>query len=78
MQTQLKQRIEVLKVEFNAGQQMLAELAAKQATLQQILLRISGAIQVLEEELATAAPPAADLATAPSEAPVASGHYVSA
>jgi hypothetical protein len=39
---------------------MLAELEAKQANLRETLLRISGAIQVLEEELARASPSAAD------------------
>lgn len=51
MQTQIEQRLGELKAEFEAGQQMLAELEAKQANLQQTLLRISGAIQVLEELL---------------------------
>ncbi|MEZ4659525.1 MAG: hypothetical protein R2911_18350 [Caldilineaceae bacterium] len=51
MQTQIEQRLNELKAEFEAGQQMLAELEAKQANLQQTLLRISGAIQVLEELL---------------------------
>jgi predicted nuclease with TOPRIM domain len=51
MKDQLQQRLAVLKSEFEAGQQMLAELEAKQASLKETLLRISGAIQVLEEEL---------------------------
>lgn len=54
MQSQLKERLQRLREEYQAGQQMLAELEAKQANLQQMLLRISGAIQVLEEELAIA------------------------
>jgi hypothetical protein len=58
MQAQLEQRLGELKAEFEAGQQMLAELEAKQLNLQQTLLRISGAIQVLEELLASVAPPA--------------------
>ena len=36
---------------------MMAELEAKQANLQETLLRLSGAIQVLEEELAKSTPP---------------------
>jgi predicted nuclease with TOPRIM domain len=59
MRAQLTQRLQQLQAEFSAGQKMLADLEAKQAHLQQTLLRISGAIQVLEEELGRAAPPAA-------------------
>jgi len=51
MRERLQQRLQPLKSEFEAGQQMLTELEAKQANLQQTLLRISGAIQVLEEVL---------------------------
>jgi prefoldin subunit 5 len=49
---QLEQRVGELRAEQQKGQQMLAELEAKQAELRQTLLRISGAIQVLEELLA--------------------------
>ena len=52
MKTQLEQRLQALKAEFETGQRMLAELEAKQANVKESLLRISGAIQVLEEELA--------------------------
>lgn len=51
MKEQLKQRLKELKTEFETGQKMLAELEAKRANLKESLLRISGAIQVLEEEL---------------------------
>jgi uncharacterized coiled-coil protein SlyX len=51
LQAQLEQRLNELKTEYQTGQKMLAELEAKQVNLQQILLRISGAIQVLEELL---------------------------
>lgn len=51
MREQLEQRLTQLKAEFEAGQKMLAELEAKQRTLRETMLRISGAIQVLEEEL---------------------------
>lgn len=47
----LKERIQILKKEFNAGQKMMVELEQKQAHLHDTLLRISGAIQVLEEFL---------------------------
>jgi prefoldin subunit 5 len=52
MRGQLDQRLQQLKAEFETGQTMLADLEQKRATLQQTLLRISGAIQVLEEMLA--------------------------
>lgn len=51
MKQQLEQRLKELKAEFESGQKMLSELEAKQANLRNTLLRISGAIQVLEEEL---------------------------
>lgn len=59
MKKQLQQRLQELKTEFESGQKMLAELEAKQANLRESLLRISGAIQVLEEELAKEIQPAA-------------------
>ncbi|MFZ6028597.1 MAG: hypothetical protein ACOYYS_12845 [Chloroflexota bacterium] len=52
MRGRLENRINELKAEFEAGQKMLADLEAKKAELQTTLLRISGAIQVLEELLA--------------------------
>lgn len=58
MKDQLVQRLTVLKAEFEAGQKMIAELDSKRAELRNTLMRISGAVQVLEEELAKAeAPP---------------------
>jgi hypothetical protein len=51
MREQLEQRLQQLKTEFDAGQKMLAELEQRRATLEQTMLRISGAIQVLEELL---------------------------
>lgn len=51
IQEQLQQRIQSLKIEYETGQKMLADLEAKQANLRDTLLRISGAIQVLEETL---------------------------
>ena len=55
MREQLEQRVGELRAEQQKGQQMLAELEGKAAELRQTLLRISGAIQVLEELLAGAA-----------------------
>ena len=54
MQEQLKRRLDELKEEFESGQKMLAEVEARAENLRQSLLRISGAIQVLEEELGKA------------------------
>jgi prefoldin subunit 5 len=65
---QLEQRVTELRAEQQKGQQMLAELEAKQAELQQTLLRISGAIQVLEELLA-GAPQQDGLVPAPATSP---------
>lgn len=56
MREQAEQRVGELKAELQKGQQVLAELEARQAELRQTLLRISGAIQVLEELLAGGAP----------------------
>jgi hypothetical protein len=47
----LQQRLDELKVEYTAGLRMRDDLKAKLNNLDQTLLRINGAIQVLEEEL---------------------------
>ena len=52
MEEQLEKRLVELKNEFESGQKMLADLDIKQANLRNSLLRISGAVQVIEEELA--------------------------
>ena len=56
MREQLQARLQSLKSEFTVGQQRLAELETQAANLRNTLLRISGAIQVLEELLAAAQP----------------------
>ena len=56
MREQLARRLQLLKAEYETGETMLAELEQKQRALRETLLRISGAIQVLEEELGQAEP----------------------
>ena len=51
MQDQLGRRLEELRQEFTTGQEQLQALERQQANLRQTMLRISGAIQVLEEML---------------------------
>lgn len=51
MKEQLEKRLEELKGEFEAGQKMMSSLDTQRNDLTQKLMRISGAIQVLEEEL---------------------------
>ena len=55
MQDQIAARLEELKQDYARGQARLQELDAQQAALRETLLRIAGAIQVLEE-LATSPP----------------------
>ena len=51
MKDKLIKRLEELKEEYDSGKKILMELNSKESELQQNMLRISGAIQVLEEEL---------------------------
>jgi hypothetical protein len=55
MKEQLEHRLAALKAEFETGQRMLTDLETRQADLRNTLIRISGAVQVLEEVLAKAA-----------------------
>ena len=52
MKERLEKRVVELKSEYEAGQKMLADLEKKQTELEATMLRISGAIQVIEEMLA--------------------------
>lgn len=51
MKEQLQERLNILKAEFDAGQKMMAELNLKRSSLESTILRISGAMQVVEELL---------------------------
>ena len=51
MEEKLKARLETLRQEFTAGSEQLQQMEAQAAEIRQTLLRISGAVQVLEEEL---------------------------
>ena len=51
MKSLLEERLKALKVEFEKGQDRLKELQKEATETSNTLLRISGAIQVLEEEL---------------------------
>jgi prefoldin subunit 5 len=56
VQEQIEARLDELRQEFVRGQARLQEMEAQQAALRETLLRISGAIQVLEEMQAGGAP----------------------
>jgi predicted nuclease with TOPRIM domain len=51
MQEQLQQRLEELKKEYETGQARLRELEAETNHVGETMLRISGAIQVIQEML---------------------------
>lgn len=54
MQQQFEKRLQELKQEFETGQARLQELVRQEQLLRESLFRISGAIQVIEEELTRA------------------------
>jgi hypothetical protein len=53
---QVQSRLADLRREYELGQRRLQELLAQEVTIRETLLRISGAIQVLEELSAGEAP----------------------
>lgn len=75
MDDRVSRRLAELRAEYDAGQRAMAELETRRSALRDTLLRISGAIQVLEE-VATdpsgtssppgAVPPASDAAPDPA------------
>jgi predicted nucleic acid-binding Zn-ribbon protein len=58
MHDELQVRIDALRKEMEVGQQRMQDLERQLSQLRDTMLRISGAIQVLEELQAQAAPPA--------------------
>jgi hypothetical protein len=54
LRAQLEERLTALRGERTAGRRLLADLQARQAEVLDTLLRIEGAITVLDEELAAA------------------------
>lgn len=54
MREQIEERLATLRQEYETGRRVLADLEARQRELQETLLRIGGAAQVLEELLAAA------------------------
>jgi len=67
MREQLQRRLEELRAEYQKGQAAAEELEAKLSSVRSMMLRLSGAIQVLQEELARDADGrAADGASAPA------------
>ena len=51
LRQRLEQRLKALQAEFETGQKMLADLEAQRASLRDTMLRLAGAISVLQEEL---------------------------
>lgn len=60
MKSQLEERLSTLRGEYESGQKMLAELEARRSQLTQTLLRIEGAMQVIQELLQQEAKPGAE------------------
>lgn len=73
MRAQIEERLQSLKAEFKTGQEMLASMESSLANTRSTLMRISGAIQILEELLEPQPRTGRDSSTdAPPERAVAS------
>ncbi|WP_295455104.1 hypothetical protein [uncultured Thiodictyon sp.] len=68
MQAQIQSRLAELKADFSQGNARLRDLESQAADLRQTLLRIAGAIQVLEELLGSQPAAAAPGDSPPSAA----------
>lgn len=55
METRLRQRLAELRAEYEKGKKTLEDLEAQANSVRATMLRISGAVQVLQEELGEAA-----------------------
>lgn len=66
LRAQLEERLAALRQELAAGRRLLEDLEAQRTEVLDRMLRISGAVQVLEEELA-AAP---DVEQLPAQRPI--------
>ncbi len=51
IESKVRQRLEELRAEYDKGQTALKDLEAQAGSLRATLLRISGAVQVLQETL---------------------------
>jgi predicted nuclease with TOPRIM domain len=76
VQAQIQARLEALKKELETGQNELQKVEAQRTYLHETMLRISGAVQMLEELLAEGGPAGPDgsltnerRTAAPDEAP---------
>jgi predicted nuclease with TOPRIM domain len=69
MKNSLQNRLNTLKSEYESGQRLLTELDARRAQLTQTMLRIEGAMQLLNEvlEQEPGPTPEADEPLAPAE-----------
>jgi predicted nuclease with TOPRIM domain len=54
LESKLRERLEELRAEYEKGRRTLEELETQAANVRATLLRISGAAQVLQEELGAA------------------------
>jgi uncharacterized coiled-coil protein SlyX len=52
LRAQLEERLAALRAELAAGRRLLSDLQAREAEVLDTLLRLDGAVRVLEEELA--------------------------
>lgn len=69
MLEKIETRLNELREEYASGQKVMSELQGRQAELHQTLLRISGAIQVLEEMSKGEEPVSARSAEPPASPP---------